>query len=570
MTKLEDIIDVDELVDLGITAPLASTPFQENDLSPRIHSALVNWTGDTAPYDHLMPPVLSLASEMLDSPASVRLIHAILYGKRWHLTRDGQNGLATKYELERGIPPNETVRTQCAKGLKEIEQEKWISLGIFTEDDTDLVAKGKECFTWRDRGRVSSFEGDSLLHEKDGNPSIIWISHELFENMEFYREEIINPPAYNAYPDSESERIMPEKTTSNRAKYALHRLQFYVATLICHEAIRAINFAISHDTTEPCFRNHPHDNLGYAWEKEVLGGTLHLTHPTNLVNTLCFTDEAKPRHSTGKTLGTSPSAAMEVPTVRYTTTTTYWLVPMEYVSAIARQACWDQARSHWYNFEVLHIPKLIGLRVSTRPADQQAHGNLSKSGEGGKQHHEGGHIDKDAGVVGPRRLQGVPSSNNTNPPNPSPLRREFRPSGPSTISDHPLTGQTGGSALQRQRASEDGSVPRDNEEEEEEETDDDDDDEAENNIHGEEESDNENENKNENADEDVLDLESIDWAADGEEEQDGGDGGDDEEEDLPDVEPEDEEWMSPQHTEWSSDEDEDELDRDGDRDGDRE
>ena len=344
-----DRFSLEDLKNLGITDP-TSIPYAPNNLTHPLNPVLTRWIGTIEPYHKLMIPVLRLASAMLDSPASVRLIHTILYGRRRYLL-ESQTRM---YELDGGTTPDETVRFQYYRGLQEINRTRSITLRLFFEHATGLEAKRKYCYTERNRELVCDFDGGSLLHKKDGNPSTIWIAHDLIVRIQTYEDTNYS---LMSVPGLETEAL--------QNIYSMHRLQFYMATLICHEAVRAINYAVSLDSIEPYFQNHPGNNLGYVWENEVLGGVLHLTEPKSALSTLCFAKPTAIQHSSETDSKTLPRVRKGVPNACIST---YYLVSMDYIVAITHQDLWTQVYRDWYNFELLHIPKHIGIKIASPPS----------------------------------------------------------------------------------------------------------------------------------------------------------------------------------------------------------
>ena len=343
----------EDLKNLGITDPI-SVPYAPNNLTHPLNPVLTRWIGTIEPYHKFIIPVLRLASAMLDSPASVRLVHAIMYERRRYFMTESKEWQTRMYELDGGIPPNETVRFQYYRGLQEINRTSSITLRLFFEHDTALEAKRKYCYTERNRELVCGFDDASPLHQKDGNLSTIWIAHDLIARMQTYEDTNYS---LMSEPGLETEPL--------QLMYSMHRLQFYTATLICHEATRAINYAVSLDSREPYFQNHPHNNLGYVWENEVLGGVLHLTEPKSALSTLCFAKSTEIQHLVETDSKTLPRVSKGIPDVCFST---YYFVPMDYVIAITCQDLWTQIYKDWYNFELLHIPKRVGVRVASSPS----------------------------------------------------------------------------------------------------------------------------------------------------------------------------------------------------------
>ena len=137
----------------------------------------------------------------------------------------------------------------------------------------------------------------------------------------------------------------------------LLRFQFMIAISLCHEVVHALGHAMwdSPSHLEPYYCDQRLNELGFAWETAVFGGTI------------CDTFESKCFYpmitSTWPSVDGPANGLVELrgPKRR----AKCYFVPMQYVNDIQQQAFWDQPLS---DANLLTVPRLVGYRVVNKNA----------------------------------------------------------------------------------------------------------------------------------------------------------------------------------------------------------
>lgn len=151
------------------------------------------------------------------------------------------------------------------------------------------------------------------------------------------------------------------------------RLQFKLAITLCHETAHAVGYAVDEEnlkhflkeraglaadrsyviqrrgTNEPYFGRDPIAELGYAYEKHVFGGTVHLS--------------LKPGHVLFFNKGISYMSHGEYPSRKYKKTCTRYVVSMFYICNRRRQIAWEYILSENGDVSSLYIQRIIGYKT---------------------------------------------------------------------------------------------------------------------------------------------------------------------------------------------------------------
>ncbi|MCJ1263589.1 hypothetical protein MMC22_003459 [Lobaria immixta] len=278
------------------------------------------WTRLSREEYQTMEPVCRLASAMIESPASLAFLHALMYNPRTEIVGLSQRADYPCYEFCRSetslIPDSQDPRLALKRLAPNIE---WVLV------DADEIAgcNGRTIIKWVesaivDNGRV-------------GFQSKIKLKKSLVEDL---------------------------SRLSRQADKAIQTLsfQFFLAIIICHEVIHAINSAVDpalgmarrYDMArraikdrppglirhyEPFFEDQPESELGHCWENEVLGGNITRTKTAEEPLLMC----KWPNHR--RTIASGGSRTPR--RAGHKASHTFYIVPAHFIHSIQQQAFWD-------------------------------------------------------------------------------------------------------------------------------------------------------------------------------------------------------------------------------------
>ena len=198
--------------------------------------ALENWKGKLRPTDkRALRPVLQLADRLILSATSVKFCHAIMFNKRVKDEKAsliwGKRLVQLDYDQSQKVPVGRLYRPVCNK-LHEIRSH----------------------VTWQ------LFDGaESKMHEAD--------AYTAFRKEGFGSDIFLNDENVHLLG-----KLRNKRTKNVRLTNSILRLQFYIATLLCHELMHAFYRFVTQRRQEPFFGNQSLTEIGWAWEQEALGG----------------------------------------------------------------------------------------------------------------------------------------------------------------------------------------------------------------------------------------------------------------------------------------------------------
>ena len=332
-----------------------------NDLDYPIQSTFTQWRPN-ANYDddsHLsaadvvvLLPIWRLASAFFNSPASVRFVHAILYGPRDKNGYKNYRGNATEgaatakwSDLALGdeLHPSRislfSIRREVALGMQCLDNYIWWGLvpPSSTESNPYYAA-----YTQR-VGKVS-LRGEEALY-REGSGSRITLNRDVHQTLlDLHAQKDQTPDVLNS----------------------ILRLQFRIATLMCHELCHAVQNAVTtkmangEDEPEPYWKSQSLNELGHAWENEVFGGVITTDEGDAVSGPIrvnkwpseqAYDDSFRKIHARR-----SPKKV-----------SSYYYVPMDWIANVQKQRNWDLViiENFRYDETLLYIPKQIGYRKAS-------------------------------------------------------------------------------------------------------------------------------------------------------------------------------------------------------------
>lgn len=321
----------------------------------------IRWGGLEREEYQLIEPVCRLASAMIESPASLAFLHALLYSPRAIIAQLSQRVGHPCYEFRRSeislIPDSEDPRLALKRLAPNIG---W----ILVDPDKIRGCNGLTSIRWVDCTIVDN--------GRNGFQSSIRLRRDLIQELiELSRQ---------------AGRVM--QTLSD---------QFFVAKLLCHEVVHALNMAVdpalivAHEIDlghwairnrprgwlkhrEPYFEDQAESELGHCWENAVFGGSIETSKLERLmlvckwpnhIHRAITPDSIRPRPQRAGSKGTQ----------------TLYIIPAHFIHSIQQQAFWDLPDP--VNAVSLRVQKMVGIRTQLPPGSwKDADWEPSTSSEG--------------------------------------------------------------------------------------------------------------------------------------------------------------------------------------------
>ncbi|MCJ1465414.1 hypothetical protein MMC07_004032 [Pseudocyphellaria aurata] len=138
----------------------------------------------------------------------------------------------------------------------------------------------------------------------------------------------------------------------------LLRFQFLIAASVCHEIVHALGHAMWDDPFhfEPYYCDQRLNELGFAWETAVFGGSI-----IDTLESQCYYPLVT---STWPSLDNGEDGLVDLrePKRRMKC----YFIPMKYINDIQQQAFWDQPSS---DINLLRVPRLVGYMIRYKRKD---------------------------------------------------------------------------------------------------------------------------------------------------------------------------------------------------------
>lgn len=323
-------------------------------VAKREHALLVS------EYEYLEPTLL-LASRLILSPASVELLHSIMYGRR-RLTGIVRNNLPVFQFSRSGLPYSQT-RDQVQDALVKLGE---YTNFMFVESKQTDIAGGSNAVT---KNALPFYpQGINILSDPRafGLPSVTFIDI-----------------AYKTGIEASTRPARNDKSPAMIQKGL--NISFRMATTLCHEITHAIFFACNpellrrfmaakqetRDQTnwnEPFFETQKVAELGFCWENHVFGG--FIGQGSDYANDALFVTEW-PSH-----LNSDPAMMPirgEDDTGEDDTNPHSFLVSTHYIQNIQTDDFWDLVMTPGYSEFALHIKQAVGMNnpKGTEPEDEE-------------------------------------------------------------------------------------------------------------------------------------------------------------------------------------------------------
>ena len=339
-----------DIRDWKVLGCLEDPSAQECNLSGPIHPLLdfQSWKGPLRDEDKTyLRPVLRLATAILLSAGSVAFIDAVIYEDRRKIGQRGGHDLTV---LDGPSIYSKILKVDIANfftsllGYVEFKFVDW-------DSDEWTEAQGTCAYTDTDedtRVELDLFKGSGC---EFGYASKITIAGAFLNTLTAIHE------SQQTFQDVNQ----------------LLRAQFHLALTICHELIHAVDIAIQEelDRREPYLGDHSLNELGWAWEEVVFGGSIDNVRAEGPIDyshleqgqwPLVCTRFPSPIHYYTSLETKLPSPERFIfdrkPTKR--TSTEYYL-PMSWISRIQQQSTWDDWEQST-NLKWLRIPRRVGTQ----------------------------------------------------------------------------------------------------------------------------------------------------------------------------------------------------------------
>ncbi|MCJ1462891.1 hypothetical protein MMC07_001495 [Pseudocyphellaria aurata] len=269
----------------------------------------IRWTGLEREDFQIIEPVCRLASAMIESPASLAFLHALLYSPRANIALLSQRVGYPCHEFRRAeisvIPDSEDPRLALTRlapnfswilvdpekipGCNGVTRKKWV--------DCTIVDNGRNGFQ-------SSIElRRCLFQELDPFPSILCskiLCHEVVHAINL----AIDPALVAAQRRIEWARLAIRDRPRGWLKW-----------------------------NEPFFEDQAQPELGYCWENEVFGGSIT---PSELEKLMLICKWPNHREITPNYLRSRPGRAGSKGTQ------TSYIIPAHFIHSIQQQVFWDR------------------------------------------------------------------------------------------------------------------------------------------------------------------------------------------------------------------------------------
>ena len=321
-TKIEIPVKLSEWKRLGY---VDSPNFRSNNLTREISPVFrymdeqgkKRWTQLSTKEYQVIEPVCRLASAMIESPASLAFLHALLYSPRTEITSPSPLADYPCYQFHRSEPSSIPDSEDPRLALKRLAPNmSW----ILADDAEFSNANAKTSVNWVTCKIVDN--------DRIGFRSTIELQKKLVRDLSTLTQQYGN-----------TSLILSQ--------------QFLIATILCHEVAHALNIAVdpalmfafrselainnSPPQTvkhcEPFFEDQSHTELGHCWENEVLGGNVvpdpALDHPI----VICKWPNPVIRQIEG---GLAPPQRRG-----HKDTVTFYIVPAHFIHSIQQQQFWD-------------------------------------------------------------------------------------------------------------------------------------------------------------------------------------------------------------------------------------
>ncbi|MCJ1461501.1 hypothetical protein MMC07_000098 [Pseudocyphellaria aurata] len=303
----------------------------------------IRWTGLEREDCQIIEPVCRLASAMIESPASLAFLHALLYSPRANIALLSQRV---------GYPCHEFRRSE-------------ISVIPDSEDPRLALKRLAPNVSWILLGREK-------MPGRHGSTSNTWVDCTIVDN---------GRNGFQSSIELRKSLIQELSELSRQADRVMQTLsyQFFVAKILCHEVVHAINLAIDpalvtarrmdlarlaigHSPSgwlqwnEPFFEDQAQPELGYCWENEVFGGSITHSKVEKLM-LIC----KWPNH-----WGIEPDSIQSTPRrAGFKATQTEYIIPAHFIHNIQQQVFWD--RLDPVNAISLRAQKMVGIRTELPP-----------------------------------------------------------------------------------------------------------------------------------------------------------------------------------------------------------
>lgn len=323
-----------------------------NDLLNEIHSLFRRdrWLCLESVDYYRLTPVLRLASLMLQSPASLAYICALIDSPRVRLDMTAPHDL---YSFRRVDYDEVKTKARALDFLRKLtpyvkyrlhdrEPEKETILGetFRLSNDNPITMEGFSC---------------------SGSRSFIYVKPSHVECI----RDLVEQPVAHAFPERNPE-----------VECDILRLQFYVALTLCHETIHACSMALSPQTViEPFYEDERLNELGLSWTQAVFSAIPNNCSPQYLGEELDATKFPSIFHLPNTELRQYARRG------RKKTSTVYY-IPMQYVSDIQQRAFWPEGPGGGHDMKKLLIPKIFGRRYRYTGKDLDPDWDKDDSSEG--------------------------------------------------------------------------------------------------------------------------------------------------------------------------------------------
>ena len=303
-----------------------------NDLLNEIHSLFRHnrWLCLESIDYYRLTPVLRLASLMLQSPASLAYICALIDSPRVRLDMTAPHDL---YSFRRVEYDEVKTKARALDFLGKLTPHVYYRLHDRMPERETMMG---ETFRLHDEPPII-MEGFPC----SGSRSFINLKPSYVECI----RDLVERPVVHAFPEP-----------NPAVECDILRLRYTVALTLCHETIHACSMALSpQNVPEPFYEDDRLNELGYSWTQAVFGATPDGYGPKDLGSEL---EAAK-----------FPSI-FHMPTTerrQYNRrgpkkTSIIYCIPMQYISDIQQRAFWPQGPGGGHDMKKLLIPKTFGKR----------------------------------------------------------------------------------------------------------------------------------------------------------------------------------------------------------------
>ena len=346
-----------------------SSPANPNTLTYAIHPVFDRvdangkrrWTLKAKGYEEIKP-VLRLASALLESPASIAFMHALLHSPRTKDHRTSQLAGFPCYEFQRSTLP---IPEGEHPGPALVRLAKHVHWNVIDSDEQWGGTDARNVPTYR----------PCVIADEISDESATGSRRHGFSSTIHIRQSIIVALIKSMRADSASVACLSQ--------------QVWVARLICHEVMHAFNTAVDSEnvaafqraenmglagqrsaewsgvprgpggrySTEPFFDDQRIAEIGYCWENEVFGGELMHQGDTSAQFLGPLIVLKWPHHNVGKTLltGATQGWVPRLTRAGAKKSQTYYYVPAAYILDVTRREYWEGAGT-------AKIPKVVGAR----------------------------------------------------------------------------------------------------------------------------------------------------------------------------------------------------------------